>query len=354
MKGHVTAGTTTAVEGRVNIKFNGGSLTSKALTSQQVIGAYFNGSANAVHGGAVIVQSSTSYINFSSAGVFGSTSVNAYTRANGDVAVTNGGLLIFNNVRIPIAGWENSNVIVANLSGLEKCEDTYACTDTFTAKVSTTGVVTEGGPDWITGNASISATSLFALTWKSGLFTSVPDCQLTPLSSGGSPDIRFEGAVTTTGATAYTLNQTTATAYAFNISCTKTGADLIGKTAKAVASDQNVRSIGSLGVDIQSVTFGSGANCSTACTTGNCTICKQVGTKITTISHTGTAGVLNFNGIDGTKYNCQGAGLAAGVSATVYQNQTTQTSSYARIQTLNPSGASVDAIAVVVTCIGIP
>jgi hypothetical protein len=83
------------------------------------------------------------------------------------------------------------------------------------------------------------------------------------------------------------------------------------------------------GADIQSVYFGSSADCSTACTTGNCTICHQVGTKITSVSWSAT-GTYNVNGIDGTKYDCGGTG--SGANYVVLRNtRVFSTSTYARI-----------------------
>lgn len=113
-----------------------------------------------------------------------------------------------------------------------------------------------------------------------------------------------------------------------------------------------VTSIGTTSPDIQSVYFGSSADCSTVCTTGNCTICNQVGNKITSVSFSST-GVYNVNGIDGTKYSCTGNGVGATQLAANHQ-RAASTSTIAKIVFLNPSSANANASLASVTCHGKP
>lgn len=113
-----------------------------------------------------------------------------------------------------------------------------------------------------------------------------------------------------------------------------------------------VSSQGTKNADIQSVYFGGNATCATACTTGNCTICNQVGSKITTVSFVST-GQYNINGIDGTKYNCVGGGVNPGVSYLhIIPSRSNSTSSYSRVLAGTGSGANV--AEGVVHCIGKP
>lgn len=112
-----------------------------------------------------------------------------------------------------------------------------------------------------------------------------------------------------------------------------------------------VTSLGSvLGVDIQAVHFGSGADCGTVCSTGNCTICSQVGTRITSVSFVST-GEYNLNGIDGTKYICGGSAETTQYSGLIHKRNLSS-STFAKMRTGNTStsnGASVTAF-----CIGKP
>jgi hypothetical protein len=113
-------------------------------------------------------------------------------------------------------------------------------------------------------------------------------------------------------------------------------------------SKQTVKSIGAVGPDIQSVLFGASSGCATACTTGTCFICNSIGSKITSVTYTGT-GAYNLNGIDGFKYNCSGAALIGATYNAIAHNITTSTATYARIQ--NAAGNFATAS---VTCLGIP
>lgn len=143
---------------------------------------------------------------------------------------------------VPIQGWENSNIIIGQFNGLESCSDSYECTDTFSAKVSSAGVVSDENIDWIDGNCSYSSGN-YSCSFKSGIFTVPPNCaisleagtlnQLSSTTSSGFSGIAYDSSA-----------PFIATNRSFHVICQKQGADYIGKTAKAVASDQNLRTPG--------------------------------------------------------------------------------------------------------------
>lgn len=113
-----------------------------------------------------------------------------------------------------------------------------------------------------------------------------------------------------------------------------------------------VTSIGSNKADIQTVYFGSGANCATACSTGTCTICRQKGTKITSVTFVSTA-TYDVNGIDGTKYECSGTAFTGGNYGNLIQDLGASTTTKARI--LSGNGASSNNAGYAqLTCIGTP
>jgi hypothetical protein len=261
------------------------------------------------------------------------------------------------NIFIRFAG--DTQLITGQFNGLQTCADTLACTDTFSAKITGGGIVSGENVDWISGNASLTDTSLYAISFNTGIFTTAPNCTLTEVDAVTTltTSVKNSTEPTTSGASVRTGFNTTASSFTkavvpFHIICQKQGADYIGKTAMAVASDQNVRSIGSTNVDIQSVYFGSGANCASACTTGTCTICNQVGNKITSVSFVATGG-YNLNGIDGTKYNCSGSSSSASSGNLVLvHTRANSTSSYAQI--VSAIGSAINALSASVTCIGIP
>jgi hypothetical protein len=164
-----------------------------------------------------------------------------FTPNTGDTAII--------NIEVPISTWNQSNIIIGSFNGLQSCADTLSCTDTFSAKVSAAGIVSNENIDWINGNASISSTSTYGITFNSSIFTVAPNCEITVESNASdavniTPYIRQSA--TASGFSVRTVlgNNANAIASAFNIICQKQGADYIGKTAMAVASDQNLRSTG--------------------------------------------------------------------------------------------------------------
>lgn len=256
----------------------------------------------------------------------------------------------------PVVGWDNSNIIIGQFNGLESCTDSYQCEDTYSAKVAADGTVSAENLEWITGNAVVSDTSLFTFTLKSGLSTVPMNCLISNAGANGVTDTEINN-VTSSSVVARVTNSTNGSkvAVAFTLLCQKQGADYLGKTAKAVASDANVRSIGSIGVDVQSVYFGIGTNCALACTTGTCAICRQVGSKITSVTRSST-GLYRLNGIDGTKYQCAGSGYSStyGSMAALY-DASSSTSTYGAVfVSTSGAAAGVDSAFNSITCIGIP
>lgn len=112
-----------------------------------------------------------------------------------------------------------------------------------------------------------------------------------------------------------------------------------------------VYSSGATGVDIQSFRFGSGATCNAECSS-TCTICNQIGTKLTSVTRQST-GVYRFNGIDGTKYNCNGTGIAGADLGIFFHEINNSTSSYVQA-TITNSGGSLGNAYMMVNCVGIP
>lgn len=110
------------------------------------------------------------------------------------------------------------------------CDGSLECETEFTANVSATGVVSGENLDWINGDATISDTSLYALTWNSGVFTEAPNCTF------GKPDAVTYGANAlptgnnTPSATGYTIRNLrqpdgAKVAGPFTIHCSKKGTD---------------------------------------------------------------------------------------------------------------------------------
>lgn len=103
-------------------------------------------------------------------------------------------------------------------------------------------------------------------------------------------------------------------------------------------------------VDIQAVYFGTGANCASVCSTGTCTICRQSGSKITSVTFV-SAGTYDVNGIDGTKYTCTGSANNASTAASVLDHDGNSTSSLRRVQCYN-GGSPTNCSQASIICIG--
>jgi hypothetical protein len=157
------------------------------------------------------------------------------------------GQVVSMNARIPIEGWQNSNIIIGQFNGLESCTDSYECESLFTAQISSTGVVSGENIDWINGNCSMTLGAA-SCTLKTGLagsgsnLTNAMNCGVTGVAATRIPIIASSGSSTVV----FVLENTVGASTASNMSvyCQKQGVDYIGKTAKAVASDQNIRTPG--------------------------------------------------------------------------------------------------------------
>lgn len=100
--------------------------------------------------------------------------------------------------------------------------------NTFIARVSNTGVVTdETGGDWINGNCTQSSGD-FTCNFSSGFFTGTPNC-IGSLRDSASSD-QTMSRVSSDSTSAYAQTKTgagTGTSIGFTLTCTKTGSDFI-------------------------------------------------------------------------------------------------------------------------------
>jgi hypothetical protein len=247
IEGSFVSGTTAASEARIPLPiWNGLQLSTSNSQIIPSIGKYgdtIRDSAllNIVKRNIILVEPSVNYLNFGQDDY--SSNTNPFSKLNGSSILLNNQKMSING-RIPIEGWQNSNLIIAQLSGLESCTDTYQCTDIFSAKVNSTGIVSdENVTSFINGNCSW-ASGVVTCGFTAGVFTVAPNCSLTPANTTGQrmniTSITSSQFVASDRANDGTAN----TASDFHVICQKQGVDYIGKTAKAVASDQNVATPG--------------------------------------------------------------------------------------------------------------
>ena len=189
---------------------------------------------------------------------------------------------------VPILGWEDSNIIIGQFNGLQTCVDTKSCTDTFSVTVSAAGVVSGENVDWITGNCTNISTGQYLCPFNTGIFTATPNCVASHSATFTYQQTLYTAGASSSAVSVVSGNNAGAANIAFTLVCQKQGADYIGKTAMAVASDQNLRTPGiTKGVEYRArINFassiikqeGSWISSVTNNSTGNATINIPVGT----------------------------------------------------------------------------
>lgn len=343
MKGKFTSGTSTAVEARLNLKLNSVTLTSKS--SVTIPSLQFSGSSAYSAVGAVspntLIEPSVTYITFGGQ----SSSLAGLSKRTGDnVAASGTSVSIL--ARIPIEGWQQSNIIIGQFNGLESCSSTLDCTDTFSAKVSAAGAVSDENTNFISGNCALTDTSLFTCTWNTSIFSVTPNCVASMAADiSGVSQSASTGTVNTTSGAFRVLSGGAKSAQAFNIVCQKQGADYVGKTALAVASDQNVRTPGVAKSVVYSAYIGGAGTVFSEIgnlMNGNCTVAS---TNVFTCTFT--------SGIFASDPVCNLTVMgASGASRSAYI-VTSPTTSGLTYLTYNTSGPTAVALNVQLTCHGV-
>lgn len=347
MRGKFVSGTVAALEARLNLPtWNGVQLTSKgaqSIPTIQTAGSYIRNNVSTEKGGMLFIEPSVSYLTFGSIFTFGTTSTNATSKVNGS-DITIAGSTIVITARIPIEGWENSNIIIGQFNGLESCTNSYECTDVFSAKVNSAGVVSDENIDWINGNCSNPSTGNYTCTFRTSLFAVSPNCVVS--NDNGSGAAQTQSIAASSTLSYLTTNSAgTATAGGVIIHCQKQGVDFVSKTAKAVASDQNLRTPGVTNgvVYAATVTIGTGA------------INSEVGEWLSTCSNTalGTATCnLTSGAFANSLYVCSGTSSQSGANAVIIISTKT-TSSFVIQSATSQTGVVNGAGPVDLMCVGV-
>jgi hypothetical protein len=166
-------------------------------------------------------------------------------------------------------------------------------TNEFTAQVSTTGVVSSENQDFINGNAAITDTSLFTLTWVNGKFPLAPNCTATSYGSGPTTAdvVEIETLPSTTGVAFRNMVGATKGAVGFTVHCSRTGTDYRQPINAPIL-------IGSVTSNSNNAMRFESAIVAT-CTSSPCSISTQSSSWLTSVTRAGT-GVYTFNYPGGT------------------------------------------------------
>lgn len=294
MRGRVNTGTTAASIAQIPLPtWNGSQLvtadTSKVNASYDFAGRIAR-NVITTNDFSALLQASQSYLNI---GIYNSAGSAPHVAINGNAAFNTADVFWLDNLRIPINGWDQSNIIIGQFNGLETCANTYECTDTFVANISSAGVVSGENVDWINGNCSV-ATAEHTCTY----LTNTLNGGGVGLSSG-MVCVGIDTSSTTTAQPVRIYSSTTTgfvgssnSGRSWSVSCRKTYPDYVAKSAKAVASDQNTSVTGK--VKYKECRIRSNSACTTAtCDLNNYTIHGGCVSSITR-SAAGTY-VINFN-----------------------------------------------------------
>lgn len=352
MKGSFTVGIVTAVEARLSLpSWNGVQLTSagsSVIPSLQLSGdMIYSSSSTVTFRHATLIEPSVSYMTFA---YQGSTNA-ALQKILGTVMSTNSQSFSFSS-RIPIEGWQGSNIIVGSFNGLESCSSTLDCTDTFSARFDAAGSLLSENVDWINGNSVLSDTSLYTITLNSGIFlTASPACTVSNISTSGTTTdtVKFNNTPNTTTIVVRTQQHSTSTynklAQPFQVICQKQGADYGGKSALAVASDQNLRTPGVTNSVVYSAYIGAAG-----------TVVSEVGNLINgncTVASTNVFTCTFTSGIFASDPVCNLTVMGvSGASRSAYI-VTSPTTSGLTYLTYNTSGPTATALNVMLTCHGV-
>jgi hypothetical protein len=353
IKGTFQAGTTpTAVEARMALPtWNGVQLVSansSIIPRVQLAGNLtINLSNTTFFGEYVLIEASVPYVTFA----LQSSVANADTKATG-ANLSGTGNFHSINARIPIEGWQNSNIIIGQFNGLESCSSTLDCTDTFSARFDAAGSLLSENVDWINGNSVLSDTSLYTITLNSGIFlTASPACTVSNISTSGTTTdtVKFNNTPNTTTIVVRTQQHSTSTynklAQPFQVICQKQGVDYVGKTAMAVASDQNLRTPGVTNSVVYSAYIGASG-----------TVVSEIGNLINgncTVASTNVFTCTFTSGIFASDPVCNLTVMgASGASRSAYIVSSPTTSGLTYL-TYNTSGPTAVALNVQLTCHGV-
>ncbi len=196
MRGRFTSGAAAATEARVALRFKGQALSSQGastIPALQMIGS--GGRSDAQNSYSILIEPSVSYFTI---GQYGDGTRFALTKQNANILAGSGTVFSF-FARIPIEGWENSNVIIASLEEVPTVpglNNARFCG----ATVSNAGAISNEWGDCFDGNFSDgSGSGSYAVVFNS-VFSTFAECGATAKRTDSFPSIRVVS-VSTSGAT---------------------------------------------------------------------------------------------------------------------------------------------------------
>lgn len=342
IEGYLQTGTTTGVEARIGLP-NNFNTTSKYVNVAWVVGDITRGaiSAQTVY---LAAQASKNYlvVTIQSSGAAGSTPV------NGNTAFGSSENLTF-KASVEIEGLNGTGVTYES-----RCPNDISCANEFSAKISGTTVTSEN-LDWIS-SVGLTDTSLYTITFNSGVFTDAPNCVANASRVGiPSTTMSIESVTSSTVAVRGRGDTGALQATDFFVQCNKSTDYVAKKTITGYLSN-TVTTSGQYLERMERVKFAGNSTGTTNCTTSPCTIISQSG-GISSVTRNSTGNyTLNFpSGNFSQAASCTGRAISVGVVAIVYVSEPGNilgTPTAVTVGTYNSSsGAAIDA-SVDVICMG--
>lgn len=264
INGTITCGTTLPAS-PASVSLPPGLTTPAGIPTLSLRGSWNRGIAATSHGGSILAAPSSTTFGFSDKDVFGAASINPSAIANGNALCANSEVLLVNAI-IPIAGASNVLAIPAS------CINDPACSNNFSAKVSSADAVTDENYSFINGNCTDATTGQATCTFDTSRFSVTPNCTALPVDAGGAISARIT-AQSASAITVLTFTSTTGAAInaAFNLACSRAGTDVkpwgpIPLLSGLISND--------LTTTQRNVTleFAGAATPSTTCTSNPCTV----------------------------------------------------------------------------------
>lgn len=173
-------------------------------------------------GVAYLISSTTFQVNFAYS------SGSAYTIPSSSGSIALNSALLYMKFRLKFRGKGLSSSIN---TVTQPCVGDTACTNDFSAKISSAGVVSSENIDWINGNCVV-ASGVFTCTYNSSIFTVAPNCNVTSAATGSDYGVRNVNPTSTTAVfTTLNTSTNTAVATAANITCQKASPDYKARSA---------------------------------------------------------------------------------------------------------------------------
>lgn len=337
-------------KGRITI---GSTLPSGTFTLNLPSGYSMTGSNDFKHGAATVYKSTAVAAFYTgqpysqsatTIGFAGGSSAGVWTGNTVPAALIAGDFIEF-DFRAQIAGWEaNTNAAIAG------CVSAAGCTDTFSAKVSSAGVVSDENVDFINGNCVMSGTNsaIGTCSFPVGVFTQPPTCTVSAVTGAAiTANIHTQATVSSFSYYGYNTSTGTNSAIPVNINCQRAAADFKPKTVVVSPLQGYVKVPGAENLNVEMFKLTYGATSSTSCTAANtlCAYNNNIAGSGITVSKRATAGLYTVNmPRQYTNFKCTGNVVAPGVSLALINSVTPECTNCSSVnfETASLSNTNVD------------